>query len=113
MSSKFPLVVILTELAEQLRARRLKLDLAWVPRLQNEEADALTNQQYESFDPRLEVKLDLERIDWIVLKKMSGVAEDIYTRLNDMKTERKAALEQHAAPQKRRPEDRLRHRDPW
>ncbi len=43
MSSKFPLVVILAEVATQLRSRRMVLNLGWTPRDQNEEADVLTN----------------------------------------------------------------------
>ena len=42
MTSKYPLVVILIEMAEQLAAEKVGLSLRWVPRLQNEEADSLT-----------------------------------------------------------------------
>ena len=35
MTSKFPLVVVLAELAAQLKKRSLKLDLQWFPRGQN------------------------------------------------------------------------------
>ena len=45
MSSKFPLVVILTEMAVQLQSRKLELDLDWIPRNQNKEADAITNEK--------------------------------------------------------------------
>ena len=41
-SSSFPLSVVVMELACQLDEANLELDLRWVPRLQNEEADALT-----------------------------------------------------------------------
>jgi hypothetical protein len=41
MSSKFSLVVILAEVAAQLRSRSMVLSLGWTPRDQNEEADAL------------------------------------------------------------------------
>ena len=37
MSSKFPLVVIMTEMAAQLQAKEAELDLHWIPRNQNEE----------------------------------------------------------------------------
>merc|ERR1712102_11877 len=49
MTSKFPMVVVLAELAAQLKKTSLKLDLQWVPRDQNEEADALTNRDFSSF----------------------------------------------------------------
>ena len=46
MTSKFPLVVILSELAIQMRDRGMILDLEWTPRDQNEEADALTSGDF-------------------------------------------------------------------
>ena len=46
MSTKFPLVLILGELATQLRRNTLALELNWAPRGQNEEADALTNADF-------------------------------------------------------------------
>ena len=42
MTSKFPLVVILGELAAQMRAKDMELGLEWVARSQNKEADSLT-----------------------------------------------------------------------
>ena len=54
MSSKFPLVVVLAELAAQLKKRCLRLDLQWVPRDENEEADGLTNLDFSGFDPQQE-----------------------------------------------------------
>ena len=48
-TSKFPLVVILIEMAEQLTAVGVGLALRWVPRLQNEEADALTSGRVNEF----------------------------------------------------------------
>ena len=49
MTTKYPLVVVLMELAHQMRRRRLVLRARWLPRLQNEEADALTKGE---FDPQ-------------------------------------------------------------
>ena len=44
MTTKFPLGVVLMELACQLSLRRACLHARWIPRLENEEADALTNE---------------------------------------------------------------------
>ena len=41
MSTKFPLCVVVMELAAQLDARQLHLDAAWVPREFNQDADDL------------------------------------------------------------------------
>ena len=62
MSSKFPLVVVMAELAAQLRARGLRLDLAWVPRAQNEEADELTNREYGRFRMENRIPVEVERL---------------------------------------------------
>ena len=51
MTTKFPLNVILMELVCQLQKRQYHLDLQWIPRLQNIEADALTNGDFEGFCP--------------------------------------------------------------
>ena len=91
MTSKFPLLVILTELAAQLRERRVDLALQWVPRSQNEEADAITNDRVEIFDKTLEVKMDPSKVDWVVLPVMMGVAEQIYS---DVKLRRGAKAAQ-------------------
>ena len=50
LTTKYPLGVILMELAHQMRRRRLILRARWLPRLQNEEADQLTNNEFHNFD---------------------------------------------------------------
>ena len=92
MTSKFPLLVILTELAAQLRERRVDLALQWVPRTQNEEADAITNDRVEIFDKTREVKMDPSKVNWIVLPVMMDVAEQIYSDVK-LRRERKDAQE--------------------
>ena len=52
MTTKFPLGVVLMELACQLGLRRACMHARWIPRLQNEEADALTNGDFRHFDPK-------------------------------------------------------------
>ena len=46
------------ELSEQLEARGSWLKLDWGPRRQNEEADALTNEQFGGFREDLRIHLD-------------------------------------------------------
>ena len=85
MSSKFPLVVILAELAAQLRKRSMALNLGWVPRDQNEEADALTNGDFASFDVKLRVNVNVSEISWLILPRMLEVAEQIYEQVRRSK----------------------------
>ena len=45
------------ELSEQLRIRNSWLSRRWVPRLQNQDADDLTNGRFEKFDERLRIHI--------------------------------------------------------
>jgi hypothetical protein len=85
MTSKFPLVVILAELSVQLRERSMALSLGWVPRDQNEEADALTNGDLASFSSGLRVEVDVANVRWLILPRMLEVAGEIYERVRRSK----------------------------
>ena len=78
MSSKFPLVVLLSELACQMRQRGMELALSWAPREQNEEADALTNEDFSAFDIKRRIEVSLPDIRWMVLGEMMSVSVDLY-----------------------------------
>ena len=110
MTAKFPSVVILTELAMQLRARALELRLDWVPRDQNDEADALTNQDFGAFDEARRVEVDLAAVEWIALPAMLGASEAIYAEVKARREGRPSAPgpARPAAGARRRPEDKLR-----
>ena len=111
MTSKFPLVVILTELSEQLRHRHLDLALRWIPRGQNEEADALTNQDFSSFRPSNRVDLDVSKLPFRIIPSMVKVAENLYAYVQKKKGRNSGKDWQ---PKKKvRPEDKLRSKAPW
>ena len=112
MTSKFPLVAILAEFAEQLEARRMDLELTWVPRGQNIEADALTNGDFALFDPARRLDVDAGSLPWRVLPKVLASAERLYEEVQQAKKQRhEQGGRQHGRP--RPPSDRLRARDPW
>ena len=118
MSSKFPLVVIMTELAERLRRWDLYMSLDWIPRNQNEEADGLTNGVVSSFAAEQEIKVDLKELGLHTLDRMWKVADDLYKDVQERKVLRKEQMgvgtkgaTSATSPQKKlRP---LRERDPW
>ena len=99
MTSKFPLVVILTELSAQLRAKNLELDLEWIPRNQNEEADAITNGKTEIFDVKRKIEVEVAALPFRVLPRMVEVADHLYEQVRTRRAE-KAVAAQRAAPRK-------------
>ena len=110
MSSKFPLIIVLTELAAQMQMRNMELDLTWVPRNQNEEADGLTNGIFEPFDMSKRVNIEIEKLPFKILKEMTAVANDLYERVRCARSGDKKHIEPAVAAAKGRP---LRERDPW
>jgi hypothetical protein len=58
LTTKLPLGLVCMELAAQLSHRHLDLSLVWRRRDDNTEADDLTNQKFEAFDPDLRVSTD-------------------------------------------------------
>ena len=115
MTSKFPAVVVLMEIAAEEEAQDLVLDLHWVPRNQNEEADALTNHDFGDFRPQNRIACDFASVKWIVLETMMSAGMQLYSELDAAKAEAAAAagaaLKGGAGGRSRkRP---LREADPW
>ena len=90
MSSKFPLSVILLELAAQLKLARLELDLGWIPRDQNIPADSLTNELFEGFDESKRIKVNFEDLEWIVLDEPMAKASELDSEVKLAKTSKDA-----------------------
>ena len=112
MTSKFPMVGVLMELAEQVRRREVVLNLEWAPREQNTEADALTNNETSGFDPRRRIEVKLEELERAILPGAMAIADEIYEKARETrrtKPERNDLLPR----QKTALADRLRVRDPW
>ena len=74
MSCKYPLSIVIMELAMQLKKHNLELDLGWVPRNQNVEADALTNDDFSSFPAEKRIGRNLEDIQFEILDKLIAKA---------------------------------------
>ena len=113
MSSKFPLVVILSELCLQLRDRDMALSLEWVPRDQNEEADALTNEEFGSFDVRRRIHVDLPSLTWKAMDRLMKVAEELHQEIQRRKAAKPKDGTEAQAGSKRKKGGGLRDRDPW
>ena len=91
ITTKYPLGVVLMEVAHQCRRRRLQLRADWIPRLENQEADDLTNLEFESFnsDNRLDVDLDL--LQFGVMRELFEAGDQYIAEVDRLKAESKAA----------------------
>lgn len=106
LTTKFPLSCILMEIAAILVDSNLEMALHWLPRLQNTEADALTNSDYRGFNPELRQHFCLEEYDGIVLKEMLAAGEELFSEI-------KAARQKKAKTTAVTKTQPLRVCDPW
>ena len=86
MTSKFPLIVVLMELAEQLAAENVGMALRWIPRLQNEEADALTNGVFSGFAEERRIVVSVSELPFKVLGSMMSQVSALMAEINVLKT---------------------------
>ncbi len=70
MSTKFPLCLIVMELAAQLERHEMRLNVEWTPRDLNQEADDLSNFRFAGFHPAHRLGSRLEDINFIVLDRL-------------------------------------------
>ena len=110
LTTKFPLACFLMELALQLQSREADLELFWLPRLQNKEADALTNQCYSAFDPAKRCRFDVARFEGIVLNQVLSAGQELYEEISQTRAGREPLAHQRS---KYRRTDGLKHADPW
>ena len=99
------------ELAALLEERSLHLDLAWIPRSANSEADRLADGDYENFQPELRVGRELSDVPFVVLP---GLLEEGLAWHESLL--RRQVADRGAQPVARPPGPkrlRLREREPW
>ena len=104
------------ELAHQMRVRRLVLRAHWLPRLENEEADALTNFDYRHFSTKHRIEVKLEDLKFKVLNELFQEGEDYVTALDKAKTELKASKASGAeqiGKKRKKLGDSFRDTQPW
>jgi hypothetical protein len=70
MTTALPLSAVLMQLAVLLAARNLWLNLEWLPRTANTEADMLTNNDFSLFDPSLRVPVSWGQLDFTVMNRV-------------------------------------------
>ena len=93
LTTKYPLGVVLMELAHQMLRRRLVLRANWVPRDQNQEADDLTNLEFRHFEERRRIPVSLEDLDFGVMTELFECGDQYIAELDE---QRRKAKEQAA-----------------
>ena len=101
------------ELALQLQRHNSCLDLAWLPREQNIEADELSNGVTRSFDMKNEIPVNIADLEFIVLPELMAEGKHFYGDLLKKKEAKKRGALAGLEAKKRKLEDKLRARDPW
>ena len=89
LTTKYPLGIVLMELAHQMRKRNLVLRAHWLPRLENEEADALTNFDYRHFRKENRIAVEIGNMGFEVMDKLFKLGEEYLTKLEAEKARRK------------------------
>lgn len=105
MATKFPLCAFLMELAIQLQRSGAEMWLHWLVRLQNEEADALSNGVTAGFDPALRCRFDLQTFKGAVLHQMLAEGANMYDEIKKAKNRKFERMLPKGQP--------LKSRDPW
>ena len=91
LTTKYPLGIVLMQLAHEMRRRRLVLRARWLPRLQNQEADDLTNDDYRHFKAENRIPVDIKKLGFTLMDSLFAHG-DAYL----------AELEQYRAANKRK-----------
>ena len=106
---------MLVEVARALGLRNATLRANWLPRLQKEEADALTNSDFRHFSLARRVPVKLEELQFVVLNELFQTGDVYVTELDALKAQAKRARETSAPARAKRSKKPvpLREKDPW
>jgi len=113
MSTKYPLCLWVMELAATLEERGLLLDAAWAPREWNAEADAITNQDFEQFDPKRRVSFDFAAHHWLVFDALYAAGAGFYMEANALRANRPPPIKRTRRGGAKAKRQSLKERDPW
>jgi hypothetical protein len=88
LTTKWPGAAVLMQLSETLMKRRLWLDLQWVPREQNVEADQLTNLDFTGFCPEKRMAVNLSALAFPLLHELLDEEASFRNELTARKREK-------------------------
>ena len=107
MTTKYPLAPILMELTAALALRGLWLNLEWVPRELNTQADELTNSNYSSFKEEHRMEVVWSKLPFGI---MSALLDEGLKFEAELKERKRLNLEQPPSFKRRR---RAKDKTPW
>ena len=87
-----------------------------IRRLQNEEADALTNSDFRHFSESKRIHVDLDKLPFKIMNDLFAEGEDYLKELAELKVQDAALKDQTSTPQKKarkKAADSLRESQPW
>ena len=117
LTTKYPLGVVLMELSSQLGRRGATLRANWIPRLQNEEADALTNWDFRHFDSERRIEVNLEDLRFNIMNDLFSAGDSYLMELEDLRAKGKVAAaafsSEPGGKRRKKKGAALKDRDPW
>ena len=105
LTTKWPLMAFLAEMAVQLEEKDVAFEMHWVPREQNTEADSITNGDYSWLAAENRIGTSLDKLPFRVLHTLLEGGVAFYESLDTINEEMPAASSSDART--------LRVRDPW
>ena len=84
LTTKWPLMAFLAEMAAQLEHLGILFEMNWVPREQNAEADAITNDQIEWLNPIHRASAELSSLPFLVLPDLLSKGEVFYENIENV-----------------------------
>lgn len=91
LSTKYPVTVLVIEVAETLRRLDAFATLTWVRRDGNVLADALTNKDFSSFDIKHRETIDEAGLQWYVMDGLLKGSEELFNEIKEHKLRKKEA----------------------
>ena len=107
----FPLCCVTMDLAARMESMGIRLDLEWVPRTYNVEADSLSNMDTGGFDLQKRRLVDWKGEEWSRLRRLFSEGASFF---RDRKILAEARPKVQTILRKRKLRDQgLRVREPW
>ncbi len=108
MTTVFPLCCVTMELAAQLEKRNLELNLEWIPRDSNAEADRLADGDSSGFRVENRCGTTIDKVDWLVLPGLLKAGREFHAREAG-----RANVVLPEVADTSQPRKRLKEREPW